>query len=109
MPKTIICPVERWAGSVTLVEPMPLPLVVELEKAIEAAQTLESPTRSQTEAALLGAALKCVASHNLSGLSETLSLATWPGTPRLDSARLFGWLMDEVMSIYTGEVARPLG
>ena len=102
--RVITCPVQRWTGTAQLSDPMTVMQVAVIERAISAAQKLDDPTKAEVEAALLPALLACVDKFSLANLPERMTIDNWPGTPRLDSVRLFDWLLGEVMRIYRGEV-----
>ncbi len=99
MSKIIVSPVPRFPGSVTLWDPLTEPQCVVIERALADAQKRNSeeppPTRSELDAILAPAVLQCV---------EKIDLKDWPGyfpaTPKVSSARLLGWLIEEILKLY---------
>ncbi len=108
MPKTIVSPIRRWEGTIVLADPLTLPQVAMIERAIVSVQQINDPTQGEKERALLPAVLACVERVQLKGLPESLGVENWPGSPRVQSSQLFGWLLDEIMNIYAGETDDPL-
>lgn len=109
MGKIITCPVKRWPGTVTLHDPLTLPMVASLERSISNGRALVDPTKGEIDAAMLPGVLACVEAVNLQGVPPALGVDNFPGSPRRSSAELFSWLLREVMVIYSEETADPLG
>jgi hypothetical protein len=93
MPKTITVDVGKWQGAVVLHDPLTMPQVIVLERAIRETQRLTEATQAELDAALLPGLLGCVAEWRVPGLAPTLTAETFPGTPRRQSALLVNWLM----------------
>ena len=101
MSKVITSPVKRWPGTVTLSSPLNYPQAIALETAINAAGALpDDAGRLAYEYALLPAILGCVEGWKLEGLPEQIGNDNFPATPRISSARLLSWLIEQVMSLY---------
>lgn len=107
MPKTITCPVERFAGTVTLAEPLTYPQALAVEDAIYNVQGLdrERVTFLQIHAAWERAILQCVESWQLKGMTEHPDRL--PATPRLSAGKLATWLIDAIMEVYRDEEEIP--
>ena len=108
MGKIIVSPVTRWPGTVSLHDPLSVPMVAALERAIGQARALASPTQGEFDAALLPGLLPCIEAFSLGGLPAQVGMDNFPGTPRLESAKLIAWLLREVMNLYTEATADPL-
>jgi hypothetical protein len=106
MSKIAVSPNEHFSGTVAFSEPLTLPQVLGLERAIVAAQTAE--IRSERDLALLPGILGCVEKWELANLPKTVTLETFPGSPRVASRALVEWLFAEVLEIYNGEKIIPL-
>lgn len=99
MSKVIVSPVARWPGSVTICDPLTEPQCATIERALADAQARSKskplPTRSELDVILASAVLECI---------EKIELENWPGyfpgTPKISSARLLGWLVDEILKLY---------
>lgn len=108
MPKIVNSPSKHFSGHVVIHDPLTLPMVVEFERALSAARSLDNPTRAEADAAMLPGLLACVAEWHLDNIAPgQITPDNWPGTPRLESARLVAWLMGVVSAVYAGEVADP--
>lgn len=103
MSKIITSPVKRYAGTITISDPLTLPQVVAIQDALRAAEELKKADPGATQAkynlALLPGFLTCVEKIDIAGL-ENVSAATWPGSPYQSSARLIAWLIDEIMGLF---------
>ncbi len=99
MSKIITSPVPRWVGTVTLCDPLSEPQCVAIERAladVEARSKADPPpTRSELDAILAPAVLQCI---------EKIDLKDWPGyfpgSPKVSSAKLLGWLVEEILKLY---------
>ncbi len=99
MSKTIQSPVKKWTGTVALCDPLREDQCVAIERALadmRARVKVEpAPVRSELDAMLVPAVLNCI---------EKNDLANWPGyfpgTPKVSSAKLLRWLVDEIMLLY---------
>jgi len=108
MPKTVTCPVARYAGTVTFADPLTMPQAIAWERAVSEAQNIQAQSQTEFEAALLPGICACVEKWELKGL-VIATPETFPATPRAESAQLVGWLVKELTAIYTGsgEVQDP--
>lgn len=109
--KVITSPSKKWAGTVTLHDPLTMPQVRLIEDAIGI--DLKQKERdgrvwtSHIDEATLPAVLACVKEWNLSGLSYPVTVENFPATPRPQSHELIRWLFDEVYKVYLGEIQVP--
>lgn len=102
MMKRIESPVKKWPGYVLLKDPIPLVDVVRFEKAVRAGGEEKSLSEYQNE--LLPAIFPCVSEWHLnSAFPENVTVETFPGTPRKDSAKLIAVLVDGIVEIYKGD------
>lgn len=94
----------KWAGTVTIADPLTIPQVQLIEAAfVEHEGTLYTST---LDAEKLPAIFACVTEWNLRGL-EIVTLETFPATPRKESHRLIDAIFSELIKIYVGEVEVP--
>lgn len=97
----ITSPVEKWPGGVAFKSPIPLADVLKLERAIREAQQLgEAAGQTEFDAVLLPGLLACVDHFELEGLPADVTEETFPGVPRVASARLIAFLTTEIMKMY---------
>lgn len=100
--KTVVSPVKRWAGSVTLADPLTFPQWFAWQEAIKAAQFVmgsSETTPSSVDSLLLPGILACVAEWKLDKFPQTVTPETFPATPRKSSAQLVAWLVHEITAI----------
>lgn len=117
MGKVITSPVKKWPGTVTLCDPLSLPQVVEVRKALESAievagsgETDKDGDRIIADLAayhneLLPAFLSCVEIWELEGLENPPN--PFPGTPRASAAELMNWLSTEVIALFAEAETAP--
>jgi len=99
MSKVITSPVPRWPGDILLYDPLTEPQCAAIERALVDAEARSKaeppPTRSELDGILVPAVLLCV---------EKNDLTNWPGyfpaTPKVSSAKLLAWLLEEILSLY---------
>ena len=67
------------------------------------------PAKTGTEAdsTLLPVVLKCVSEWQLDNFPDNPTVDTFPGTPRVDAAKLIDWLVMSVTDIYAGGDLSP--
>ncbi len=94
----------KWAGTVTIADPLTIPQVQLIEAAfVEHDGTLYTST---LDAEKLPAIFACVIEWKLNGL-EGVTLENFPATPRKESHRLVDAIFSELIKIYVGEVEVP--
>lgn len=107
MSKVITSPVKRFAGTITLSDPLTLPQAIAVEDAIEAGKKLlkETPQGSlrKYHVAVIPGLLKCVEQIDI----PNVSVDRWPGTPANASALLSAWLINEVLKLFQEDDAVP--
>lgn len=106
--KTIKSPSKKWPGEVVLSDPLTFPQVLKLEEALREAQAAgDNISMTRMNYLLLPGILACVERFNLDGFPETVTADTFPATPRVASAELIAWLINEVMDLYRNAVEIP--
>jgi hypothetical protein len=93
---------KKFCGYVEIYDPLPLASVMAWEEAIESVRNVEGKTIAGQHFAILPALLQCVETWHIDGI-ENPTPQNFPGTPRMEAARLFAWLTNCVMEIYRGE------
>lgn len=94
MGKVITSPVKRWAGTVTLQDPLTFPAYIAWRDAIRDAQAFKDDYLRYS-AALLPGVLACVEKWELKGFAP----APFPATPRASSDKLLAWLLREIGAV----------
>lgn len=113
MSKVITSPYIRWAGTVTIADPMFLPQA----EAFEASMTLPDELKDKKgNISLLDidrqrfpALLACVESWDLDGIPNPPTFETFPLSPRPDSHEIQDWIWREIRTVYLGELKIPNG
>ena len=91
MGRVVTSPVKRWAGTVTLQEPLTFPAYIAWSDAVRSAAEHRDDYLRYT-AALLPGILACVEKWELQGFSPD----PFPATPRKSSDQLVAWLVREI-------------
>ena len=110
MSKVITSPIKRWAGSVTLSDPLTLPQVELFEAGLEIPASVSEDGRvyfTVLDKPQLPAILACVEKWELANLPDPVTLETFPMSPRKASHELIAWLFGEIRKIYLGELDIP--
>ena len=106
MTKQIISPVARWAGTVTIADPLTLPQAQLIEAGLKQPEGYEGQDRiflSVIDEMKLPAVLGCVVKWEL----ENFTPDPFPASPRGDSHALIDFIFQELMSVYLGESIVP--
>jgi hypothetical protein len=94
MGRVLTSPVKRWAGTVTLADPLTFPAYIAWRDAVLNAQQHAGDHLAYT-AALLPGLLACVEKWDLQGFTPD----PFPATPRDSSNKLLTWLLREISAI----------
>jgi hypothetical protein len=109
--KVLQSPSKKWGGSVTIYDPLTMPQVQLIEEVIntsvEDKQNGGRVWLSVIDTAMLPAIVACVKEWNLSDFPDTVTLETFPASPRKASHELVKWLFDEIYKVYIGEIQVP--
>lgn len=101
MSKVIVSPSKKWAGTVTLSDPLLIPQTVAFEDAINAARESGAETTAAKYSYLiLPGICACIEKWNLAGLPENMSPEQFPGSPKVESISLMAWLIAEISKLY---------
>ena len=103
MSRTITSPVKRFEGTVVIPDYLNFDQVFAFQDGLAAAGQLrntEGVTGYQVNRAALPGVLACVEEWHLAGMPERVTLETFPATPPISAARLLGWLINEISSLY---------
>jgi hypothetical protein len=112
MPRIVNSPVARWAGSVTLADPLNMLQAELLEAGMEPLKDLSEDGRvlfTVLDKQQIPAILACVVKWDLSDFPNPPTVENFPWTPRKDSHDLIAWLSGEIRKIYFGELEIPNG
>lgn len=110
MSKTIISPSKKWAGSVTLADPLTLPQAEAFEAGLELPKDIPADGlifNTVTDKLKLPAILACVEKWELADFPADVNMGTFPFSPRGKSSELINWLYGEIFLIYKGESEIP--
>jgi hypothetical protein len=108
--KVIQSPIKRWAGTVTIADPLTLPQVELFEAGLELPADADKDGRvflTVLDKPQIPAILACVEKWELSNFPETVTADNFPGTPRKASHDLIAWLFGEIRKVYLGELDNP--
>lgn len=102
MSKTLISPVKRYPGSITLPDYLTFPQVNAWEEAMQAANTeAEDATKALPHA--WKAAREIVSEWNLEGIDP----AKPPATPRIAAVELATWIIGAINALFRDEEIDP--
>lgn len=111
MSKTVNYTGEKWGGSVTFRDPLYLPDVLAIEDAQE--QSAEARAKvngnqgikivSVVHTAWLVPICGAVEQWGLADFPADVTPATFPGSPRIEAAKLISFLISEMLKIYEGD------
>lgn len=127
MAKIIESPSKKWAGTVTLSDPLSMPQVMAFEDAIQNGidqaiehgnvVTVKDKDGNEREAAnvmsarymlgILPGVCACVEKWDLQGLPENMTPDKFPGSPKIASAELLAWLIREITILYNDAETVP--
>ncbi len=93
---------KRWPGYILLYDPIPLVKIATFEEAMTKQET-EKYTEAVNQNNLLSALLPCVAEWHLENFPEEVTIRTFPGTPRIESAKLIAELINAITELYRGD------
>jgi len=101
MSKTIVSPVKKWQGSVTISDPLNISQAMAFEEALELARAEDNKdiTRAKIAGILLPGICACVEKWELEGL-EIVTPDNFPASPKLSSAMLLAWLTKEITALF---------
>jgi hypothetical protein len=114
----ITSPVKRFPGTVVLPDFMTLPQVQawdewrgkrdEIQARIQGEGLADKlKTRTELDSIYLPAFFMIVSEWHLENVPEHPTLETFPLTPRLETAKLIGWISAAIETLYFGEVEIP--
>ena len=122
MPKVIQSKIEHFPGTVTLSEPLTMLQVVKIDECLLARREYFEEKEidgkrvyalkagsfwSQPDSVALEAIMKCVDEWGLKNVPENVTAETFPGSPRPASKALIDCLINEILSVYQGEIEVP--
>ena len=113
MSKVITSPSKRWQGSVTISDPLTLPQVEAIEAGLEMPRQADDTDKdgrvffTVLDKPHLPAIFACVEKWELSHFPESVTIETFPMSPRKDSHELIAWLFHEIYKVYMGELEIP--
>ena len=100
MGKTITSPVEKFSGSVTLLDPVPYPVYIEWNKAMREADITEDTNDPEKQYKVFQGILLMVEKWDI----KKFSIKNPPATPRTQVLELLAWLVVEIGKIINGEI-----
>lgn len=109
MSKVITSPIKRWAGTVTIADP----LTISQAQAIENGLAIPEKTDdgriwySVIDTNQLPAIFACVEKWELENMPENLTAENFPASPRGESHKLIDWIFSELRKVYFGELEIP--
>jgi hypothetical protein len=106
MTKQIISPVARWAGTVTIADPLTIPQAQLIEAGLKQPERQEDEERiwlSVIDVMKLPAVIACVEKWELADFTPD----PFPASPRGDSHKLIDFIFAELLTVYFGEQLVP--
>lgn len=112
MSKIVTSPVKRWAGTVTLADPLTEAQAIEIERAEfifkEAEErAAEAKFKDLQEALNRSAKLKVVKACVEKWELQDFVSEPFPFSPRADSRKMIDFLYEEIRAVYFGEAVVP--
>ncbi len=108
MPKVITSPLQRWAGEVTISDPLTLAQAHLIEDGLTQPEGEGGRIWfTVIDEKQMPAILACVESWNLTNFPEKVTAENFPASPRGDSHKLIDWLFSEIRKVYFGEAEVP--
>lgn len=112
MGRTVTCPVERFAGTVTLPDFLNVSQVRRLEDSFGDPDAMKKKKDEKVWVSVaaemrLPVILACIQEWNLQGVPEKPTIETFPMTPIADASALVRWLFGLLIELWTGEIAVP--
>lgn len=107
MSKVIVSPVERWAGTVTLSDPLTLPQMAAYHAAIMEAKKLDDATAAMFYNALMPGVYACIQKFELKNWPG-VTAELFPGKPTKDASKMAAWLIEEVGKLANEEEAEAV-
>lgn len=122
MGKRVESPNRRWGGYVIISEPLTIPQTIAFEDAVSNARE-NAVVRGEIESVvidggeeikrlrsisehykydLLSGIIPCVEEWGLRNFPENVTVDTFPGSPKIESANLIAWLIAEITNVYVG-------
>ena len=112
MSKIIKSTNEVFTGTVTIPDRLTMPQVLAWERAIMDGQLLgsEEATPAEVDAVVMPVMCEIVEEWNLYDVINKealgdLTAETFPGSPRIESAKLIGWIVEEIGAVYNPPVS----
>jgi hypothetical protein len=109
MSKIVTSPLQRWSGSVVIADPLTIPQAQAIEAGMSKPEAGDDGRLWLTviDKMQLPAILACVEKWDLANMPETVTIDTFPASPRADSHKLIDWLFSEIRGVYFGEASVP--
>jgi len=108
---TYICPVEIFAGELEIDDFLNYPQLAAYERSLLAAQKqLQSGDAigfAELRLVMVPGLVSCVKAWRLKGLPSTITLETFPSTPKKEAGELYLWLLKTVRDHIEGDNSGP--
>jgi len=109
MSKIITSTNEKWKGSVAIADPITIPQAQAIEATFKNVEAGEDGKVYLTalDVNKLPAVILCVEKWELENFPETVTLETFPASPRKHSHALIDFIYREILKVYTGDAEIP--
>jgi hypothetical protein len=109
MSKVITSPIERFAGTVTIADPITLPQAQAIERGlVMPEQSADGRVwLSVFDGNQLPAIFACVEKWELTNIPDNVTADNFPASPRVASHKLIDWIFSEIRNVYLGELEIP--
>ena len=102
---------QRWAGTVTIADPLTLPQAAVIEDSISDYEPIKGNVKIVNlriiDEKQLPVIFACVEKWELANFPESVTLETFPASPRAASHNLVSWIFQEIIKVYFGEAEIP--
>jgi hypothetical protein len=107
MSKVITSPIKRWAGTVTLADPLTLAQADTFQDSMDLPEDEAKPQKYliELDKIRVPGIMACVEKWDLQNFA--LIDGGIPFSPRLDSHKLIAWIHNEIRAVYLGELEVP--
>ena len=107
--KVITTPIEKFAGTLTISDPLTLPQAQAIEQGLTMPQEGADGRvwLSVIDGNQLPAIFACVEKWELTNIHPEVTIETFPASPRVASHKLVEWIFSELRKVYLGEAEIP--
>ena len=103
MSKTVVCPVKKYPGTVTIYDPLNHPQLAAFQRGYQAVDKAGADiVWADQRLLLLPGILACVERWGLENIPESPTVDTFPASPERAISKLLAWLIGEIIAVWQG-------